>query len=243
MSTMRTGNKFLSNSDELRIKICGLTTKEDIEMCAKYGVNAVGFLLQTKDEKEQIVGDKVSVDIAKKLAKIANNNSLASVVLIKSAELDCITNIINKIKPDSIQLQSKIISNDTIAKIRSSHMDVEIIRTIHIGASDNAEDIFSSIESALNDVDAVLLDSEKGGTGKTHDWSLSAKLRGLISNTKVILAGGLTSMNVCNGIEKINPDAVDVMTGVTSEVKGIKCDRKVNEFVGAVKAYKVDIKK
>jgi phosphoribosylanthranilate isomerase len=70
-------------------------------------------------------------------------------------------------------------------------------------------------------VDAILLDSgrphlavrELGGTGRTHDWTISRRIRELVQ-VPVILAGGLRAENVAEAIDAVAPYAVDVCSGV-----------------------------
>jgi phosphoribosylanthranilate isomerase len=72
-------------------------------------------------------------------------------------------------------------------------------------------------------VDALLLDSgrpgasqvELGGTGRTHDWSISAEIVGTLA-TPVFLAGGLTPDNVAAAIAQVQPFGVDLCSGLRS---------------------------
>jgi phosphoribosylanthranilate isomerase len=69
-----------------------------------------------------------------------------------------------------------------------------------------------------------------GGTGKTHDWHLTALIRNAIHPHPLILAGGLTSKNVRRAIYEVRPFAVDVSSGVEKRV-GVKDHEKIREFV------------
>jgi phosphoribosylanthranilate isomerase len=88
-------------------------------------------------------------------------------------------------------------------------------------------------------VDAILLDSgnqklavkELGGTGKTHDWTLSRKIRESIS-VPIFLAGGLTPENVGRAIEEVAPFGLDLCSGVRTN--GALDESKLRRFFGAV---------
>jgi phosphoribosylanthranilate isomerase len=75
-------------------------------------------------------------------------------------------------------------------------------------------------------VDAVLLDSgnqslpikELGGTGRTHDWSLSRAIREAI-DVPLFLAGGLKPENVAAAIREVQPFGIDVCSGLRTEGK------------------------
>ena len=69
----------------------------------------------------------------------------------------------------------------------------------------------------------------RGGTGKTHDWSISAKIVKEIRKP-VFLAGGLNPENVREAIKTVKPFAVDANSGVKEKPR-IKNYEKIKEFV------------
>jgi len=88
-------------------------------------------------------------------------------------------------------------------------------------------------------VDAILLDSgnqslqvkELGGTGRTHDWTLSRKIRETI-DVPLFLAGGLTPENVAEAIRTVEPFGVDVCSGLRTD--GRLDPKKLGAFFAAV---------
>ena len=82
--------------------------------------------------------------------------------------------------------------------------------------------------------DAVLLDTfspgRHGGTGMTHDWRISEKIRKNLGSGRLILAGGLDPSNVQEAIRMVRPYAVDVSTGVELS-PGIKDHEKIASFI------------
>ena len=73
-------------------------------------------------------------------------------------------------------------------------------------------------------VDAFLLDSgrpnaatpEFGGTGRRHDWTVSAELV-RASRLPVFLAGGLSAANAADAIRQVRPFGLDLCSGVRTE--------------------------
>jgi phosphoribosylanthranilate isomerase len=90
-------------------------------------------------------------------------------------------------------------------------------------------------------VDAILLDSgnqklavkELGGTGRTHDWTLSRAIRECIG-VPLFLAGGLTPENIAGAIAEVGPFGVDVCSGVRTD--GKLDAGKLRRFFAAVRS-------
>jgi phosphoribosylanthranilate isomerase len=102
----------------------------------------------------------------------------------------------------------------------------------------------ASVDEALSvaaEVDALLLDSgnqdlavrEFGGTGRTHDWSLSAQIVQQ-SSVPVFLAGGLHAGNVGEAIRCVRPFGLDLCTGVRTN--GRLDEHKLRLFMAAVES-------
>ncbi len=81
-------------------------------------------------------------------------------------------------------------------------------------------------------VDGVLLDSATPGAGRTFDWS---RIPATVMSASFVLAGGLNPENVSEAIATINPDVVDVSSGV--ETQGVKDFWKMKEFIEKVRSY------
>jgi phosphoribosylanthranilate isomerase len=89
-------------------------------------------------------------------------------------------------------------------------------------------------------VDAILLDSgqpqlaikQLGGTGRTHDWAVSRRIRDAV-DTPVFLAGGLNPENVGKAIVQVAPFGVDVCSGLRPT--GRLDETKLIQFMDAVR--------
>ncbi len=107
------------------------------------------------------------------------------------------------------------------------------IQVIHV-EDETCLDLIGAYGSS---VEAFLLDSgrpsraELGGTGRTHDWSLSAAFVRR-SPVPVFLAGGLTPKNVADALAQVRPFGIDVCTGVRT---GGRLDpAKLASFIAAM---------
>ena len=105
-------------------------------------------------------------------------------------------------------------------ELRAALSGIALVQVIHVRGT-------ASIEEALAvapHVDALLLDSgnpalpvkELGGTGRTHDWSISRQIREA-APVPVFLAGGLTAANVADAIRQVEPFGIDLCSGVRTE--------------------------
>ena len=86
-----------------------------------------------------------------------------------------------------------------------------------------------SITEALeiqNEVDAILLDSgnqskrikKLGGTGRTHNWEISCKIREKL-DIPIFLAGGIKPDNIAQAIDQVHPFGIDLCSGVRTDGK------------------------
>jgi len=94
-------------------------------------------------------------------------------------------------------------------------------------------------ESQPEFVHTLVLDSggsqQPGGTGQVFDWHEAERpVKELSRHSKVVVAGGLTPMNVSQAIDILHPWGVDVVSGVEA-APGKKDPEKVRAFVRAVR--------
>ncbi|HMB69067.1 MAG TPA: phosphoribosylanthranilate isomerase, partial [bacterium] len=135
----------------------------------------------------------------------------------------------------TIQLVDSVPANDLRA-LRKELPGVDLVQVIHVTGTD----AITQAVAVAPLVDAVLLDSgnpslpvkELGGTGRTHDWSVSRRIVETVE-IPVILAGGLNADNVGEAIETVQPFGVDLCSGVRTG--GALDDGKLLEFFAAVR--------
>jgi len=121
--------------------------------------------------------------------------------------------------------------------IRRALPAVRLVQVIHVVGPESIDEA----KAVAPLVDAILLDSgnpklavkELGGTGRTHDWSVSANLVAAV-DVPVFLAGGLRAENVRAAIEQVRPYGVDVCSGVRTD--GRLDPDKLHAFMTAVSA-------
>lgn len=226
-------NLFEENNQKgLKVKICGVAQEQDIQACFEMGVDAVGFLLGNAEGK--FPTDKLTVEEAKKLVRYTPPQ-MTSVLLVKNSSFDEIDKLTGEILPNAVQLQSLEIGNEVIQLLKLKYPNVEWIKTIKIRDSDTLEVLWENISRYLETADAILLDSAKGGSGKTHDWMVSKEISLLLKKTPmpVILAGGLNVGNIREAVSVVDPNMIDLMSGVSLD-KGIKNIPEIKRLMNVV---------
>src|SRR6185503_19707235 len=117
----------------------------------------------------------------------------------------------------AVQLHGPV-ARPEIARLRALAPDLLVIKSLVV-RPDNADALVDDVAELGPHVDAFITDTydpatgASGATGRTHDWTVSARLVE-ISPRPVILAGGLTPRNVAAAVARVRPAGVDVHTGV-----------------------------
>ncbi len=210
------------------VKICGIRTLDEANSAIDSGADALGFHVELEHSRCPI--DPVSA------AKIigALPAKVSSVVVTTLDNADAIINTADKTGTSTVQLQADV-SADVIRELKKRRPHLKVWRAVHV-MDDSA---MSNVKKYENLVDRILLDSmdkktgARGGTGRTHDWTVSRKVVESAS-VPVILAGGLNPENVAEAVRSVKPYMVDVESGV-SNPDGTKDIEKVKLFVERVK--------
>jgi phosphoribosylanthranilate isomerase len=209
----------------VKVKICGITRNKDLVMASEAGADAVGVVVDVPSSPRNL-----SLDEAEKIIKNAPI-FVKTIAVTVPKSLDRLIKIYEKLKPDILQIHGNNLPN---IAIREKLSDAILIKAVQAMSNKVIE---NSVETA-NTFDAILLDSsvsgKYGGTGKVHDWGLSKRVREAIHSKPLVLAGGLKPENVKDAIRIVQPYAVDVSSGVESQL-GIKDPRMILEFIKNVK--------
>ncbi|HLE74600.1 MAG TPA: phosphoribosylanthranilate isomerase [Candidatus Bathyarchaeia archaeon] len=206
----------------VKVKICGITRKEDLDAAAAAGTDAVGFVVGTTTSPRNI-----SLEKAEKLIRQVPP-FVKSVLVTVPTSLDELTETYEKLNPDVIQIHGKNLP--AAVYVRLKFPKTHLIGAVNANPA-NALDVASRVSKMF---DAVLLDSfvkgRYGGTGIVHDWELSKRVKQVIDPKPLILAGGLNPENVAEAVRAVQPYAVDVSSGVELQ-PGIKDPKKMADFV------------
>lgn len=206
----------------VKVKICGITSEEDLKMVCNMGADAVGFVVGVSSSPRNLTMEK-----AEKLIKLVPV-FVKSVAVVVPKTIEEVSAVYERLKPNAIQIHGEEVLN--VQVLREKLSDTCLIKAVSVKSKETVDNTIK--ESKV--FDAVLLDSclpgKYGGTGMVHDWELSKNVREAIHPKPLILAGGLNPENVKNAIQTVKPYAVDVSTGVESK-PGVKDPEKVEAFI------------
>ncbi|MEL6748304.1 MAG: phosphoribosylanthranilate isomerase [Pseudomonadota bacterium] len=226
------------------IKVCGLTTPQDIDLCCELGVDFVGLVHYPDSPRH------VSLSKAQLLARRAHEHSGATqvVVLLVDPAPQLLTQAIAVIAPDVVQLHGSE-NAAQIASVKAQHT-CQIAKVVSVRSPDDvagsaafatAADwlLFDAKPPTTADANAAVATPDTpsgkplpGGNGAAFDWSLMAAVP---PGTRYLLAGGLNPENVAAALAATGAPGVDVSSGVEA-ARGVKDADKITRFVQAVRA-------
>lgn len=211
-----------------RVKICCMASIEEVLMAIEYGASAVGLVSEMPSGPGPIPEDLIE-KIAPRVPP-----PIASFLLTCKQEVAGIVDQQKRLRVNTIQICDRLASGRH-EDLRAALPGIALVQVVHVTG---AESIKEAVEVAPF-VDAILLDSgnqsltikELGGTGRTHDWRLSARIRETVK-VPIFLAGGLNSANVAEAIRQVRPFGVDVCSGVRTN--GLLDEAKLASFFKSV---------
>ncbi len=213
----------------VKVKICGFTSTEDVRAACTLGVDMVGVIVEIPKSPR-----RVTIEQAKQILSAASRG-VDKVAVIMPKNIDEVEKVARELKPDYIQIHLTFPA-DKLLELRR-HLDIGLISVIAISQKvESHREILNRALEAAGIADFLLLDTKGpsgGGTGFTHDWSLSRRIREAVGKP-MFLAGGLNPSNVKEAIRLVQPYGVDVSTGVEFS-PGKKDVRLMREFIEAAR--------
>ncbi len=212
----------------MKIKICCISSLAEAEIAINAGADVLG-LVGHMPCGPGIITDELA-------AEIAANVPIHIETFLLTSETSA-TGIIahhHRVKSSALQIVDEL-TEGSYAEIKLAMPDVKLVQVIHVLDQSSV----SYAQKMASHVDALLLDSgnpnlaikELGGTGRTHDWSLSQQIIKSV-NVPVYLAGGLNQSNVKAAISAVKPFGLDLCSSVRTD--GDLDVEKLNTFIQQV---------
>ncbi|MEO6725896.1 MAG: phosphoribosylanthranilate isomerase, partial [Blastocatellia bacterium] len=198
-----------------RVKICCISSLGEARLAIRYGAAALG-LVSAMPSGPGVIDEALIAEI---IASIPP--PIATFLLTCKQDADSIIEQQRRLRANTIQLVDRL-EQGSYAELRVALPGISLVQVIHVTGEE-------SVDEALQiapQVDAILLDSgnqalavkELGGTGRTHNWTISRRIRDAVS-VPIFLAGGLKPENVVEAIRAVEPFGLDLCSGVRTEEK------------------------
>lgn len=222
-----------TSANPLTIKICCIQNVQEARLALKHGANYLGLVSAMPSGPGPISDDEIA-DIVSGL-----EDARPTVLLTSLNDVDMIVRQQGKTGARVLQLCTRLSSNQ-LRELRVWLPNIKLMPVVHVSGP---EAVTTARELAPH-ADMLLLDSGSpnakvpvlGGTGKTHDWDISAEIVRSV-RIPVFLAGGLTPDNVADAIKRVRPAGVDICSGVRSN--GALDEKKLARYIKEVRSSRV----
>lgn len=209
-----------------RVKICCIGSEAEARTAIETGADALGLVAEMPSGPGTISDDRIEA-IARGVPP-----GVDSFLLTSRTAPDAVVEHVLGCRTSVVQLV-RAVDPEVYAALRARAPNVRIVQVVHV----EGEASLAEARRVGGSVDAVLLDSgrpsasEFGGTGRVHDWAVSAAIVEAL-DVPVYLAGGLRAENVGEAIRQVRPYGLDLCSGVRTD--GALDAVKLQAFMQAV---------
>lgn len=212
-----------------RVKVCCIADAAEARLAIDAGVDAIG-LVSAMPSGPGVIPEHTIAEVARLVPP-----PVATFLLTSLQQVGAIIAQHHRCRTGVLQLVDRLTAG-THSELRAALPGVAIVQVIHVTGPEAVDEALA----AAPEVDALLLDSGNpalatkslGGTGRVHDWGLSARIREAV-HVPVFLAGGLRPENVRQAIDQVGPWGLDLCNGVRTH--GRLDPAKLNRFMAAAK--------
>jgi phosphoribosylanthranilate isomerase len=210
----------------LLVKICGLSTRETLDVALGAGADMVGFVFFPPSPRH------LSLETARELGRQAKGRA-AKVALAVDADDATLANIVETLQPDLLQLHGM----ETIARLRDikQKFGLPVMKALPV---ETAADL-TPLAGYAAVADRILFDARApkeatrpGGLGAVFDWHLLEKLD---LQLPFMVSGGLHVGNVAEAVRATRTGGVDVSSGVERS-PGVKDPEMIRAFIRAARS-------
>jgi len=214
----------------LIVKICGLSTRETLDVALQAGADMVGFVFFPASPRH------IGLETARDLGRQAKGRAI-KVALTVDADDATLANIVEALQPDILQLHGR----ETVARLRDikQTFGLQVMKAI---AVETPADLVS-LPGYAAVADRVLFDARApkkatrpGGLGAVFDWHV---LESLDIKLPFMVSGGLNAENIAQAVRVTRAGGVDVSSGV-ERAPGVKDPEMMRAFIRAARAVETD---
>ena len=199
------------------VKICCIASVAEARLAVAAGAQALG-LVSAMPSGPGVIDEATIAQVARAMAD-EHGPAVQTFLLTSLQTAAGIADQHRRCRTTTLQLVDAV-PHDDLRRLRDALPGVQLVQVVHVTGPASLDE--AAAVAPL--VDAVLLDSgnpqaavkELGGTGRTHDWALSAQIRAAVAalGRPVWLAGGLQPQNVVAAVAAVQPAGLDLCSGV-----------------------------
>src|SRR3569832_364660 len=210
----------------LIVKICGLSTRETLDVALDAGADMVGFVFFSPSPRH------LALDVARELGQAVKDRA-AKVALTVDADDAPLAGIVEALQPDLLQLHGR----ETPARLRDimQKFGLPVMKALPVESSADLAvlpDYRDAADRILFDARAPKDATRPGGLGAVFDWHV---LENLDLALPFLVSGGLHAGNVAEAVRVTGAGGVDVSSGV-ERASGIKDPEMIRAFIRAARA-------
>jgi phosphoribosylanthranilate isomerase len=217
----------------MHLKICGITQPDQGLAIAELGVSALGFMC-VRQSPRYITPAQIRAIVDRVCAV---DQSIDRVGVFVDEPLEQIQQVVTQANLNGVQLHGSE-SVQFCQQVQAAMPEVTVIKAFRV------RDEATLTETLLYEsvVDALLLDAYRpgalhpgqyGGTGHTIAWEMLQQFR---PRCAWFLAGGITPANLSQALSWVQPDGIDVSSGV-EVAPGNKDVQKVAELLAQLQRF------
>ena len=221
----------------VRIKICGNTDPGQVDTCVRAGADCLGFVVEYPLAVPWNLSRREARDL------LALVPPMVSRAVVTGGPPQSVLDLARFLRPHLVQLHTDNPLAETAEMARElASLGICLVRALRIDVATGQAcgEIPDPVAAALalqeSGVSAILLDARTetlpAGTGMRVDWETASQVRESL-RIPLILAGGLSPVNVRGAIRMVRPYGVDVITGVETS-RRVKDPALVRQFVQQV---------
>jgi len=210
----------------LIVKICGLSTRETLDVALESGADMVGFVFFAPSPRH------LGLETARDLGRQAKGRA-SKAALTVDADDATLANIVEALEPDILQLHGR----ETVARLRDikQKFGLPVMKAIAVETPADLAPLprYAAVaDRILFDARAPREATRPGGLGAAFDWHL---LENLDLKLPFLVSGGLNAENVAQAIRVTRAGGVDVSSGV-ERAPGVKDPEMIRAFIRAARA-------
>lgn len=206
------------------IKICGLSTREAIDVSIARGASHVGFVYFAKSPRH------LDIEPMAELADYARGRAQTVIVTVDPDDA-LLDRFVHEVRPDWLQLHGKE-RPERVAEVKA-RTGLKVMKALPVSSYED----LAAVDDYHLVADCILLDSKRppqsdlpGGNGVSFDWTI---LKALDPALPIMLSGGLNAENVTDAIRIARPAGLDISSGVET-APGVKDVARLGAFFDAL---------